>query len=128
MSGKDSLQTKIESQLEEWETNLKTFRGKLEELQAKAEELTGEARIKYLEHIRVLEDRINATQNKMDLGKKQIQEMKASAGDAWEEMKEGGQDAWADLKTGIGNAWKELTNSMDVAARKFENFKGNNKQ
>ena len=122
MSVKDSLQTKIEIQLQEWESNLETFRGKLDDLKARTEELNGEAQLKYLEHIKALEERINATQKKMDLGKQQIEQMKASAGDAWQEVKEGGQGAWEDLKSGIGNAWEELKTSMDVASQKFRDF------
>lgn len=127
MSVKDSLQTKIENQLQEWETNLDAFRGKLDDLRVRAEELNGEARLKYLEHIRILEERINATQEKMDLGRRQIEQMKETAGDAWQEMKEGSQGAWDDLKTGIGNAWEELRGSMDVAAKKIRDLQKNSK-
>ena len=119
MSVKETLQTKIENQLQEWETDLENFRGKLDDLRARTEELPEEAKQKYVEHIRILEERIHATQVKMDLGRKQIEQMKETAGDAWQEMKEGSQGAWEDLKTGIGNAWEELRGSMDVAYKKF---------
>jgi len=127
MSDKVSSKTSIETELREWESNLEQFRVKLDTLKAKTEELTGEARLKYLDHIKALEERINATQEKMDEGKKEISKMKAGAEGALEEMREGSQLAWNDIKTGIGNAWEELRISMDVAAKKIRDSKADKK-
>ena len=123
MSVKSSLKTSIETELREWEINLEKFRVKLDLLKARAEELTGEAKLKCLEQIQDLEDRINATQEKTDEGKRQIEQMKAGAEDAWEEMKEGSKVAWDDLKTGIGHAWEELRISMEIATKKIRESK-----
>lgn len=120
MAVKDSIQTNIETQLRNWETSLKQFRVKLDTLQSRAEELTGEAKLKYLEQIEGLEERINTTQHNLDQGKRQIEEMKGTAEDAWKDMKEGSQVAWEDLKAGMGNAWDELKLSMDMATKKLQ--------
>lgn len=123
MSGNGTLKTSIETDLREWEINIEKFRVQLDMLKARAEELTGEARLNYLEQIQSLEKRINATQEKLDQGKRHIEQMKACAEDAWEEIKEGSQVGWDDLKTGIGNVWEELRRSMDFAARKIRDSK-----
>lgn len=123
MPSKGSLKTSIERELQEWEVSLENFRVKLDLLKAKAEEMTGETRLNCLEQIQSLEKRINATQEKMEEGKRQIEQMKSGAEDALEEMREGGQAAWNDLKAGIGNAWEELKMSMDFAAKKIRDSK-----
>jgi uncharacterized protein YhaN len=127
MSGKGTMKTSIENELQEWEVTLEKYRVKLDLLKDRAQELTGEARLNYLEHIQDLEERIHATQDKMNEGKRQIEQMKSGAEDAFEELKEGSHIAWNDLKSGIGNAWKELKTSMDFAAKKIRDSKEDNR-
>jgi hypothetical protein len=55
--------------MQEWETHLEDLRGKLDTLKSRAEELSGETKLKYLEQLRNLEQRIEDTQGKINEGK-----------------------------------------------------------
>lgn len=69
MTKSQTKPTSAETQVKEWEAYLEGLRGKLSNLKNRAERLSGETKLKYLEQLQTLEQRIEDTQGKITEGK-----------------------------------------------------------
>jgi predicted nucleic acid-binding Zn-ribbon protein len=69
MAETQAISKSVETQMKEWEAHLNGLREKLSNLKNRAEKLSGKTKLKYLEHLQTLEQRIEDTQGKINDGK-----------------------------------------------------------
>lgn len=91
---KENYQKKIESQLDEWRTDI-------DRLRARAKNATAETKLKYQENI----DRLEV---KMDEGKSKLKDIKESSGEAWESIREGADSIWDTMKATFAEVKEKL--------------------
>lgn len=120
MSKKETFQTDIEKQLEEWKAQIAEHSSRIEELKIKAEKLEGEAKLQYLEQIKEIENKMEAVIATMTKGESRLVEIKEAGEEAWAEVKDGSQSAWNDLVVGVNTAWGEVKDSFEAASSKIQ--------
>ena len=91
----DEAYEKRKAYQEKFETQLKEWSIKLDDLKARVEKLKAELKTKYEERIEDLKTRQEALQKKL------------------EELKESGEETWEQLRTGIEKSFNELKDSLD---------------
>ncbi len=100
MSTKEAYKQKIEAEVE-------LAQAKLAELRAESKSASADARIEYDKQIGELEQKVDATKEKL------------------KELGEASEDAWEHLKDGIESSWDKLsTASREAAAKLKDKFKG----
>ena len=95
MSSKEAYKQKIEAEVE-------LAQAKLAELKAKVKNSAADTRIEYENQIENLEQKINATNAKL------------------QELSEAGESAWEHLKDGVESAWSTLSRAVKDTAAKFK--------
>ena len=90
-----AYEEKLEAQMKEWNAQIDL-------LKAKADTAKAEAKVEYYA-------RIEALQQKQDMARTKLQELRAA-----------GDEAWEDLKAGVENAWDEVKSAFHDAASKFK--------
>ena len=120
MSGKTTMQTTIEEQMETWKAQVAELSKKIADMKAKAEELEDETKQEYLKHIKDLENKIEDVKAKLAQGQRQFNTIKDAGEEALEDVKTGGQHAWQNFTHGVSTAWTEVKTSFDQASSKLE--------
>jgi len=90
------MKTKEEYQVE-MEAQIAKLHTKIDELKVQAALAKADAKDKYHEQIEVLNDKYEVTRVK-------LQELKASSGNAWEDIKSGLESAWDELQASFKRA------------------------
>lgn len=90
-----AYEEKLDAQVKEWSAEIALLKAKAENAQAdvKVECVT----------------KIDALQQKSDIAKAKLHELKGA-----------GDETWEDLKTGVQKAWKEVNNAFHDIAAKFK--------
>jgi hypothetical protein len=70
-------------------------------LKAKAENAKADLKVEYA-------TRINTLQNKRDIAKAKLHELKGAGDEAWEDLKTGAEKAWAEVKTAFHDAGEKF--------------------
>ena len=94
MSMKEAYEKKLQSKLDEWNTDI-------DKLKAKADSAEADAQLEYYKQIEELRSMQEAARKKL------------------EELKDTSDDAWEDLKAGIDSAWDSLSRSIKSAFSRF---------
>ncbi len=98
MSTKDAYKQKIEAEVE-------LAQAKLAELKAGAKNASADARIGYDKQIGELEQKLDATKEK-------LKELGEASEDAWEHLKEGAEHAWDKLSSAVRETSEKLKNKF----------------
>jgi chromosome segregation ATPase len=96
---KETYQQKIQSQLDEW-------RSDIDRLREKAKNATAEKKLKYQENIDKLE-------LKMDEGKSKLKDLKESGAEAWDAVKDGADSIWDTMKATFAEVKEKLRDRDD---------------
>ncbi len=85
-----AYEEKLDAQLKEWNAEIAL-------LKAKAENAKADLKVEYA-------TKIDNMQNKRDIAKAKLHELKNAGDDAWEDLKTGAEKAWADVKIAFHDA------------------------
>ena len=85
-----AYEEKLDAQLKKWNAQIAL-------LKAKAKNAKADAKIQYLETISALEQ-------KRDMAKTKLQELKTAGDEAWDAVKTGAEKVWAEVKTAYHDA------------------------
>ena len=96
---KENYQQKIQSQLDEW-------RSDIDRLREKAKNATAEKKLKYQENIDKLE-------LKLDEGKSKLKDLKESGAEAWDAVKDGADSIWDTMKATFAEVKEKLRDRDD---------------
>ncbi len=96
---KETYQQKIQSQLDEW-------RSDIDRLREKAKTATAEKKLRYQENIDKLE-------LKMDEGKSKLKDLKESGAEAWDAVKDGADSIWDTMKATFAEVKEKLRDRDD---------------
>jgi len=94
MTKKEAYEKKIESQLQEWKSDIDKMKAKIDKVDAETQ----------LEYYKQIED----LRTKQEYAQKKLAELKASS-----------ESAWEDLKVGIDLAWTSLEEAVKSASNRF---------
>lgn len=89
-----AYEEKFEAQLKEWDVQIDL-------LKAKADTAKAEAKVGYYA-------KIEGLQQKRDLAKTKLQELKAAGDEAWKDLKTGAEKAWTEVKTAFHDATAKI--------------------
>jgi peptidoglycan hydrolase CwlO-like protein len=95
MSNREEYIHKMQTKLEEWNSEIDT-------LTTKAGDVTADVKQKYREKI------------------ESLKEKQAEARQKIEELQQTGESAWGDLKSGMGVAWTGMGKAIDTAKSRFK--------
>ena len=95
MSSRDEYIHKMQTKLEEWNSEIDT-------LTAKAGEVRADVTKEYHEQIETVKAKLAVAQQKID------------------ELQQAGESAWVDLKSGIELAWTAMGEAIDSARSRFK--------
>jgi len=95
MSEKEIYEKKLQTQLDDWSTEI-------DKLKAKADKAKDNAKLEYQEQIESLNLKRQEAQGKL------------------KELKEASGDAWEDIKSGVDLAWNSLSEAVKSATSRFK--------
>lgn len=94
-------QQEMDSFVNQMESQLQRFQGRIDDMRSQAEAMQGEAREAAERHIAVLTEKQQQAMHKLD------------------ELKSAGADAWDDIKRGLQTAMLRLNQAFQEASREF---------
>jgi len=90
MGTREDYIDKLAAQLKEWSV-------RIDELEVKAHLARADMKDVYEEQIRLLKEKRNASQNKLD-------DLKVASAEAWDTLKTGAETAWAEMQKAVSEA------------------------